>query len=172
MTAVSNLFFGPQVAPAKNTGPLAERFARLIEIAEELALEVGASVAEKRPRIAEVDPARSAAAVQCALQPAKELMACRRQREKLFGKELFSDPAWDILLDLFIAQSERRDVAIGSACIVAAVPFTSGLRWCQLLEKRELVYRTRDPRDGRRIFLRLTDKAFEMVRSALLRNRS
>jgi hypothetical protein len=99
---------------------------------------------------------------------AKALVACRRRRDKALGKELFSDPAWDILLDLFVAQSENRDVAIGSACIAAAVPFSSARRWCQLLEKRELLYRTRDPRDGRRVFLRLTGDAFDHVRTALL----
>jgi len=53
----------------------------------------------------------------------------RRRRNKIFqSEELFGEPAWDILLDLFIAAKERRRVSVTSACIGSAVPSTTALR--------------------------------------------
>lgn len=46
----------------------------------------------------------------------------RRLREQMFSPELFADPAWDMLLDLYAARLERRRVSVSSLCIAAAVP--------------------------------------------------
>jgi hypothetical protein len=43
-------------------------------------------------------------------------------REQFFGPDLFADPAWDILLDLYAARLEQQRVAVSSLCIAAAVP--------------------------------------------------
>ncbi|WP_156839397.1 MarR family transcriptional regulator [Novosphingobium aquimarinum] len=56
---------------------------------------------------------------------ARQAYADRRRRPKIFANEdLFGEPAWDILLDLFIAEKERRRVSVTSACIGSAVPST------------------------------------------------
>ena len=34
---------------------------------------------------------------------ARRLLEARRKREEMLGADLFRDPAWDILLDLFLA---------------------------------------------------------------------
>jgi DNA-binding MarR family transcriptional regulator len=74
-----------------------------------------------------------------------------------------ADPAWDLLLDLFIAGEERRRVSVTSACIAAAVPPTTGLRWINLLEDQELIERGNDPDDGRKVYLSLTSTARSKV---------
>lgn len=98
-----------------------------------------------------------------ALHVAKLGVAVRRRREKVFGEGLFSEPIWDILLDLFIARCEGIDVTVGNACLAASVPMTSALRYCQTLLERGIVYRERDRKDGRRIFLRMSETAFAKV---------
>lgn len=95
-----------------------------------------------------------------ALTAAKQILAVRRSREKMFGTDLFSDPVWYILLELFVAHLEREDVTVGNACLAASVPTTSALRWCQELQERGLVYRERDPCDQRRIFLRMSEGVY------------
>ena len=40
--------------------------------------------------------------------------------------ELFGEPAWDILLDLYIANVENKPVSVSSACIGSAAPPTTG----------------------------------------------
>ncbi len=84
----------------------------------------------------------------------------RRRRAEVFGDEsLFGEPAWDILLDLFVAGERGKRVAVTSACIGSGVPSTTALRWLNVLEARGLVEREEDNADARRSFVRLTGKA-------------
>jgi hypothetical protein len=84
----------------------------------------------------------------------------RRNRARFFADDrLFGEPAWDILLDLFIAGREGKRVPVTSACIGAAVPTTTALRWLTLLEQRGLVQRDDDPTDARRALVYLTNDA-------------
>ncbi|MEY4160998.1 MAG: hypothetical protein RLZZ136_1619 [Pseudomonadota bacterium] len=87
---------------------------------------------------------------------ARHVHAFRQKRGYIFGSnDLFGEPAWDILLDLFIAACEGKTVSISSACIGAGVPTTTALRWINTLEARGMVVRDNDPDDARRVFLRL-----------------
>ena len=88
----------------------------------------------------------------------------RRLRERFFREDLFADPAWDILLDLFHAELAQYRVAVSSACAAAAVPATTGLRWIKTLVAEGIVVRRADPHDGRRIFLELSPGASEAMR--------
>lgn len=87
---------------------------------------------------------------------ARRLYRDRRQRADVFKAALFSEPAWDMLLDLFIAAREGRQVSITSACIGAEVPVATGLRWLQQLEREGLIERSNDPSDARRTWIRLS----------------
>jgi DNA-binding MarR family transcriptional regulator len=88
----------------------------------------------------------------------------RRLRERFFRPDLFADPAWDILLDLFYSELAQYRVAVSSACAAAAVPATTGLRWIKTLVDEGMVIRRADPHDGRRIFLELSPGASEAMR--------
>ena len=95
------------------------------------------------------------------LEQARRTYRARRSRAELFGDEtLFGEPAWDILLDLFIAAKSGKRVPVTSACIGAAVPTTTALRWLTLLEERGLVVREADDTDARRVFVRLSADAY------------
>ncbi len=83
----------------------------------------------------------------------------RRRREKLFAPDIFADPAWDMLLDLYAATLESGSVSVSSLCIAAAVPATTALRWITALTDARLFERVADPNDGRRIFIRLGTEA-------------
>jgi hypothetical protein len=83
----------------------------------------------------------------------------RRKRAAIFeNEEIFGEPAWDILLDLYIAHSEDKAVSVSSACIGSAAPPTTGLRWLGVLAEQDLVLREHDPQDQRRVLVRLTEK--------------
>ncbi len=92
-------------------------------------------------------------------QMARATYAKRRKRASIFGDpELFGEPGWDILLDLYIAQAEQKPVSVSSACIGSASPPTTGLRWLGVLADQGLVERQHDPDDQRRVLVRLTKK--------------
>lgn len=88
----------------------------------------------------------------------------RRMRAQVFADSaLFGEPAWDLLLDLFIAAREGKKVPVSSACIGAAVPNTTALRWLAQLEERGLIQRENDASDARRVFVRLSDHAEQQM---------
>ncbi len=92
-----------------------------------------------------------------ALALARKTYALRRKRAAIFGNpDLFGEPAWDILLDLFIAEGEGKSVSVSSACIGSAAPATTGLRWLGVLADEGLVVRENDTDDHRRVMVRLT----------------
>ena len=99
------------------------------------------------------------------LQRAKDYYSKRRLRDRLFcDPTLFADPAWDILIDLFIASEEGRGISISSACIASAVPITTALRWIKILETAGHISRHDDPSDARRIFISLTEESTNALR--------
>jgi len=84
------------------------------------------------------------------------LIQARRTRARYLTPELFADPAWDILLDLLRAEIAHERISVSSACIAAAVPTTTGLRWLKALEQHGLVVRQRDVHDARRTYVALS----------------
>ncbi|WP_213981622.1 winged helix DNA-binding protein [Sphingomonas sp. dw_22] len=98
-------------------------------------------------------------------QEIRAVIRSRRLRGQFFSGELFADPAWDMLLDLFAAQLEHRQVSVSSLCIAAAVPPTTALRWIGTLHEAGLFERHADPSDRRRAYIALSEKALEGMRS-------
>lgn len=86
-----------------------------------------------------------------------DLYRARRLRNKFLPAELFGEPAWDMLLDLFAARLQKRRISITSACIAAAVPTTTALRWIGLLEEHGLAEREASRADARVRWVHLTD---------------
>lgn len=106
------------------------------------------------------------------LRLAHEIYSERRRRDRFFPPDLFGEPSWDILLDLFIAARQDRRVPTTSACIGSHVPPTTALRWLRILEQRGLIERENDRRDGRRTFVRLSSRGAAMMEDFLATKRA
>lgn len=95
----------------------------------------------------------------------RRAIRARRLRDEVFGLPgLFEDPAWDMLLDLYAADLERRQVSVSSLCIAAAVAPTTALRWINKLIAFGLLERAPDAFDRRRAFVALTPRATGALR--------
>lgn len=92
-------------------------------------------------------------------QRVRAILRVRRARSQIFGSDLFADPAWDMLLELYLAELAHCRLSVSSLCTGAAVPATTALRWMKVLETRGMIRRTADPTDGRRVFVALSDEA-------------
>ena len=93
------------------------------------------------PRVAE----RAAAALKA-----------RQLRSSIFGCAIFGEPAWDMLIALYVTQSEGRPVTVSGLAEWTQCPQTTALRWLNILEGKGLIDRTAHPTDKRMHLVDLT----------------
>jgi DNA-binding MarR family transcriptional regulator len=89
-------------------------------------------------------------------QFARLLLRERRDRDLVLLTDMLGDPAWDMVLDLFAAGEDGKRIPVSSICLAAGVPPTTALRWLALLVEKQLIVRTDDARDKRRVNVSLT----------------
>ncbi|MFT4025203.1 MAG: MarR family transcriptional regulator [Novosphingobium sp.] len=99
---------------------------------------------------------------------AERLYQERRRRSRFFPEHLFAEPAWDILLDLFVNGVRNRAISITSACIAGGIPATTGLRWLGVLEKEGLLAREVSAEDARVTWVLLSDYGMNIMRSYII----
>ncbi len=103
-----------------------------------------------------------------AVRRAEELYLARRRRDRVFQEfDLFGEPAWDMMLDLFVMQAHDRQVSVSSSCIASAAPATTALRYIKKLEDYEIITTAADPYDRRRRYLKLSSTGLDLIRAAL-----
>lgn len=85
---------------------------------------------------------------------ARKVSAERHRRSAIVGTgDLFGEPAWDILLNLFIAGCEGRRLSVAAVCSGAGTPESTALRWLTILENRGMIIREGEPE---RAFVKLS----------------
>lgn len=92
------------------------------------------------------------------IKTARAIVRCRRRRERHFSSALFSEPAWDILLSLFIADEREARMTVSRLAEETGSPLTTALRWLDYLDGARLITREQSSTDRRKIFVALTDK--------------
>ena len=102
---------------------------------------------------------------------ARQLFRHRRRRDESLGGELFGEPAWDLLLDLFIARCQRRPVSIISASVAASIPVKSALPWLLRLEEHGLVERIYEAQDEALTLVAISDAGFDRMTGLLCESR-
>lgn len=129
------------------------------------AVEADVNDVNVQPSPAQTDNALTAMAV----KKAKELIDITKRRSRLVSvANLFADPAWFILLDLFVRQHSGLQTSVSSACHASFSPVTTALRHLAILTERKIIEREYDPVDQRRVFLKLTEEAIAEIQRTLL----
>lgn len=97
------------------------------------------------------------------LQTANRVAAERRVRvEHFLDRDLFGEPAWDVLLYLFQCQSSGKGAKIEGAALAAGLPVTSALRLLESLEGKGLAFAYREEEaNARKVYLRLSSKGYQ-----------
>lgn len=80
----------------------------------------------------------------------------RRARARYLPPELFAEPGWDMLLELYSADVEGREVPTTSLCIASGSASTTALRHIEVLERTGLIERRPNPHDNRVTLIRLS----------------
>lgn len=89
----------------------------------------------------------------------------RRRRARYLNNDLLGEPAWDILLDLFVNMVRGTRVSSTSLCHAAGVPTTTATRAIRRLEAEGLVRRHSAPDDKRLTLVELTSTGYKLMRS-------
>jgi DNA-binding MarR family transcriptional regulator len=100
-------------------------------------------------------------------QAAEKIYRNRRMRDSLFttnfGVSLFSDPAWDILLDIYINTNKNIGISVSNACLSSSAPNTTALRYITDMVNRGVIERTAHPNDRRVFLINLSAKAVKIM---------
>jgi DNA-binding MarR family transcriptional regulator len=89
---------------------------------------------------------------------ASQIRFSRGLRRKSFNPDMFGEPAWDMLLTLYIIDGNQRRLSSRQIATMASQPLTTALRWLDYLEQQDLVIRRSHPFDQRVIFVELSPK--------------
>ena len=96
------------------------------------------------------------------VQAARRELERRRRRTRFLPEGMFGEPAWEILLMLYVEQHGVR-LKIARLTEMIGLPGTTTLRWVNYLQDRHLILREEHPTDRRAVFVRLTPKAIETI---------
>lgn len=92
------------------------------------------------------------------------ILSFRQARTEVFGPNLFSDPAWDVLLELYGAELGGRSVSLHDLAIASDTPQSATARWIGELGERGLVDTRRDSMDSVTLWISLTPEGSSRMR--------
>lgn len=95
---------------------------------------------------------------QSLISRARIVLGARRIREQYFHRDLFGEPAWEILLALYVAEESGARFTTSSLAEWIGAPLSTVVRWVKTLEEDSLVGRVDHPTDRRIVFIRLLEK--------------
>lgn len=90
------------------------------------------------------------------LRVATSLLQALGEQPDFGARDVVFSPAWQLFLELFVAQLQQKPVPVTNACLSLGTAQTTALRYLTDLERRGLIASVADPADGRRRLLRLT----------------
>jgi DNA-binding MarR family transcriptional regulator len=94
---------------------------------------------------------------------AEAVFSERKRRTQYLSRAIFGEPAWDLLLCLYIIDGRR--VTFGKLVNMIGEPMTTAVRWLDYLEKEHLVARRPDPADRRLVCIELLDRGRDILDS-------
>lgn len=92
------------------------------------------------------------------------ILIARRGRDAVFGSDLFSDPCWDALLELYAAKLGNRRMSLDELSKAINTPASTTMRWISVLQNRGLVSSHSDAIGPSRIWVRLTDDGASKIK--------
>jgi DNA-binding MarR family transcriptional regulator len=113
-------------------------------------------------------------ALQSRIRPWRAILAlaydARGVRRDLFGRNILTDPAWDMLLVLGLAACDGRELTSGELCAGARSSMTTALRVIDYLADRGLLNRRSNPSDRRSVLLSISETGLARMASLLERS--
>ncbi|MFC0202824.1 MarR family transcriptional regulator [Novosphingobium soli] len=92
------------------------------------------------------------------VEGARQLLQARKKIASLAPKGLFRDPAWDMMLELFISGEEGGILYVKQIMIASGESTAAAMRRIDRLHEADFIERIQDPLDHRRVIVRLTER--------------
>jgi DNA-binding MarR family transcriptional regulator len=89
---------------------------------------------------------------------ARTLMFLRKRRADYLYRAMLGEPAYDMLLGLYVAEGDRQLVTAARLADIACVAQSSAARWIEYLVTKDLIERERHPTHKRASILKLSRK--------------
>lgn len=89
------------------------------------------------------------------LERAESMIRIRRGRERLFCRAMLGEPAFDLLLCLYV-RSGHKETSLTSLAVPAGIPYSSAIRWIRYLADKGLVDCSESGSDRRATCVQLT----------------
>ncbi len=105
---------------------------------------------------------------------ALKIFEARRVRSQFFDRELFSEPAWDMLLALYCMSTSGKRLTVSGLGHAAGYAVATAMRWQDRLIEAGMIVREPSAVDGRIIYVELSAsgvKAIDNYLSRLLERR-
>jgi len=138
-----------------------EEVAQLFSSVSGLAARKGCSFSDALRHLTLLAQSREAESTETASRDrrafARRVLRVRQQRNEVLGADSFRDPAWDMLLDLYVQHETSGGTMISALCIASGVPQTTALRYIYRLAELGLVEINGHATDQRRTMVRLAD---------------
>lgn len=98
---------------------------------------------------------------------ASAMVEARKRLQRFLPGSYFSDPAFDMVLDLFAATEAREKRSFKAAALASRVPAATAARYVEMMVRDGIILREPDPSDGRRTLLSLSESAMVALREWL-----
>ena len=132
-----------------NTSDISRLFQLVADIVDREGLTVSEAIERLRPGATAAPAPNSAHGIRLG-DFVRRLRKIRMKRNEMMGTQMFRDPAWDMMLDLYAAHDRGEKVSVSALCYASGVPQSTALRAVQRLEEQGMIERAGDPEDLRR----------------------
>ena len=109
------------------------------------------------------------------IQVAQEEYRRRRSRSRVFDDAMFGEPAWDMLLALFINGRSGEKLTVSRLLRFSGSSASAALRWLNYLEKKGHIHRESKPTEARSTIVMLyecAERAIETYLSEILKSQT
>jgi hypothetical protein len=97
----------------------------------------------------------------------RSILAARKLMARVFGSDLFADPAGEMLLDLYVREHDGITTSITTIWNASNAAYGTTRRSLSIMERRGLIALTPDTQDGRRTLVLLTEGARAHIEASL-----
>jgi DNA-binding MarR family transcriptional regulator len=102
---------------------------------------------------------------------ARQIRFSRDLRQKSFDRNIFGEPAWDILLALYVIDGDQRRLNNGELAKLTGLAMAIALRWLDYLEEQGLIDRNPNPFDQRTAYVELSNNGRDAMDRYLMQMR-